>query len=162
MSKKDLYISFWLFSIIISFMPLFFVNTESWYTGFLFSLGYKFILGIYGVYIASKNWPLFKQNRRLNKKPLTAFFVVASIILQIFVITTVLVIFSSNEEIASGSGIILSVTLMVVTYLAGVYCWEVEFLSTIEERGKRIAFAITTPLNTFAIELLIALFSGLI
>lgn len=142
-------------------MPLFFVNTESWYTGFLFSLGYKFILGLYGVYIASKNWPLFQQNRRLNKKPLTAFFVVAAVILQIFVITTVLVIFSSSEEIASGSGIILSITLMVVTYLAGVYCWEVEFLSTVEDRNTRIAFGILTPLNTFGIELIIALFSGL-
>ena len=159
MTKKDLYISFWLFSFIISFMPLFFINTEFWYIGFMFSFGYKFLLGLYGVFIASKNWPLFQQNRRLNKKPLTGFFIVAAVFLQIVVITLVQVVFSASEEIASGSGFMLINTLMVVTYLAGIYCWEVEFLSTVKERGTRIAFGILTPLNTCLIEVLIVLFS---
>lgn len=83
----------------------------------------------------------------------------AAVILQIVVITLVQVVFSGSEEIASGSGFMLINTLMVVTYLAGIYCWEVEFLSTVKERGTRIAFGILTPLNTCLIEVLIVLFS---
>lgn len=155
MNKEKIFITLWALTLLCPLLVMFFMYSDLNLIVVFSSLTFKSVLGMLGFYFATKNWEKFKEDCKLQKKPLIPFYILAVIVIQIILITVIMVFISSSGDIASGSGYAFGIGLYILFILAGTYCWEVEFLKTIENSIIRLAFAVSTPLLLFTSEIIV-------
>ena len=157
MKKNVIYICLWIFSIMISALVFAFPSQEMIIYPICISMIYKFLIGIPGIIFRIKDKSGFIEAKRANKKALVPFYIIAVFVLQIVLIMLFMVITSSKADIASGSLYAIAFTAAIALVLWGTFCWEVEFLNTVENKGVRILFSILTPVLLFGFELTMAI-----
>ena len=156
MTKSKTYIVLWIFSVVVSLMVFSFPSQEIFIYPVAISLIYKFLLGIPGTLLYFKDKPGFTEAKKNIKKLLIPFDILAVLVLQIVLITVLMVITSSNKEIALGTPYAIGFLIGIVLLLISTYLWEIEFFRVVENKVVRIIFSILTPIFLFGPEITMA------